>query len=180
MDKIQNWHGTSVRLLKLMMTVSNVWYWECIFFYSMTLTFLVIFFCPIFSWNQYIPTKIKEENSDLYTVRYLNNILFKYLLDKIYFMPFSINCTDRPWVYKINSSIRANKNISSTLCLSMERNWACPLQFYYRSSEGQPLDSSDPCRLPKGQRTRLVWYSTCCEPITWILFLQIFARLWIV
>ena len=111
---------------------------------------------------------------------FLSHIQWKLLLDKIYFMPFSVNCTDRPCVYKINSSIQANKNISSTLCLSMERNWACPLQFYYRSSEGQPLDSSDPCRLPKGQRTRPVWSSTCCEPITWILSLQIFARLWIV
>lgn len=94
-------------------------------------------------------------------------------------MWFSINCTNRKWVSKINSSIQGNKNISSTLCLSMERNWACLLQFYYRSSEGQPLDSSDPCILSKGQRTRSVWSSTCCEPIMWILFLQIFAKLWI-
>lgn len=105
---------------------------------------------------------------------------YKYLLlDKIYIMGFSIHCTNRKWVCKINSSIQHNKNISSTLCLFMERNWTCLLQFYYRSSEGQPLDSSDSCIFSKGQRIRPVWSSICCESIMWILYLQIFAKLWV-
>ena len=77
-------------------------------------------------------------------------------------MPFSVNCTDKPCVYKINSSIQANKNISSTLCLSMERNWACPLQFYYRSSEGQPLEHS--------YRISPLRFCTCCSSFLSVSF----------
>lgn len=63
---------------------------------------------------------------------------YKYLLGKIYFMPLSINCTDRPCVYKINSSIQANKNISSVFIhgkkLSMSS--AVLLQVIWRAAPG--------------------------------------------
>lgn len=125
-------------------------------------------------WKLLYPYKDqKVSRNDLYTVRYLNDILFKYLLNKIYFMPFSVNCTDKPCVYKINSSIQANKNISSTLCLSMERNWACPLQFYCRSSEGQPLDSLIHADFPRAREQGPFDPAPAVSPITWILSLQI-------